>query len=212
MQYGLGMISRPYLGWSCGFGDLDHDGDEDLFIVNGHVYPQATMQTMDSTYLQPPLLFERDGRRFTRVTDPAVGAFLDEPRAGRAAVLGDLDGDGDLDVVTGDLNGPIRVLRNDGASGPWLIVELQGPGGGNSAGIGAVVEVNAAGIRQRRWLVSGGFQSSSPLSAHFGLPASTETVSLTVTWPDGHVQQVSDVAVNRYLAVEKSTPVTTDTR
>ncbi len=204
MQYGLGMISRPYLGWACGFVDFDHDGDEDLLMVNGHVYPQATMETMDSTYLQPPLLFERVGNRFTRVTDPGVGVFLGEPRRGRAAVFADLDGDGDLDVVTGELNGPIRVLRNDGAAGPWLIVRLQDLGGGNPRGIGARIEVSVAGNMQRRWLVSGGFQSSGAPSAHFGLPAATETVSVKVTWPDGHVQEMRDVAVNRPLTVSKS--------
>jgi len=202
MQYGLGMISRPYLGWACGFGDLDHDGDEDLLMVNGHVYPQATMESMDSPYLQLPLLFERIGGRFTRVTDPDVGAFLGEPRRGRAALLADLDRDGDLDVVTGELNGPIRILRNDGASGPWLIVELNDPGSGNPRGIGARIEVEASGCVQRRWLVTGGFQSSGAPQAHFGLPPSTETVNVTVTWPSGPVQEFRDVAVNQYVSFE----------
>jgi hypothetical protein len=202
MQYGLGMISRPYLGWACGFGDLDHDGDEDLLMVNGHVYPQATMASMDSPYLQLPLLFERVGGRFAHVTDAEVGVFLAEPRRGRAALLADLDRDGDLDVVTGELNGPIRIHRNDGAAGPWLIVELQDPGSGNRRGLGARIEVEAAGSVQRRWLVTGGFQSSGAPQAHFGLPPSTETVDVTVTWPSGGVQEIRGVAVNQYVTVE----------
>jgi len=204
MQYGLGMISRPYLGWACGFGDFDHDGDEDLLMVNGHVYPQATMQTMDSPYLQLPLLFERDGGRFTRVTDPAVGAFLAQPRPGRAALLADLDGDGDLDVVTGDLNGPIRILRNDGAAGPWLIVELQDPGSGNPRGLGARIEVDASGTLQRRWLITGGFQSSGAPQVHFGFAPATAAVDVTVTWPNGEVQEVRAVAVNQYVRIPRA--------
>jgi hypothetical protein len=158
MQYGLGMISRPFLGWSCGFHDFDLDGDEDLLIVNGHVYPQATMESMDSPYAQVPLLFERAGSRFTRVADPTAGNFLNEPRHGRAAVFGDLDGDGDTDVVTGDLNGPIRVLRNDCPGGAWLIVELQDradPTAAGGGGLGGRVEVACGGLTQRRWLYAG---------------------------------------------------------
>ncbi len=205
MQYGLGMISRPFLGWSCGFADFDHDGDEDLLVVNGHVYPEATFETMDSDYRQPPLLFERAGSRFARVTAGA-GAFLSEPRRGRAAVMGDLDGDGDLDVVTGDLNGPIRVLRNDGAGGTWLIVQLRDSSGGNPGGIGARIEVITPAARQRRWLIGGGFQSSTAPYGHFGLPPGTETVSVEVSWPDGQVQRLDNVAAGRLLTVRRPEP------
>jgi hypothetical protein len=214
MQFGLGMISRPYLGWSCGFYDFDLDGDEDLLIVNGHVYPQATMEAMDSAYRQPPLLFERAGRRFVRVTDPDAGAFLSAPRSSRAAAFGDLDGDGDVDAVIGDLNGPIRLLRNDCPGGPWLIVELRdGPapsggdaggasgGGGGHTGLGGRVEVVCDGVVQRRWLYSGGYQGTNAPHACFGLPGAATAVTVQVTWPDGEAQQLADVAVNQHLVV-----------
>ncbi len=204
MQYGMGMISRPFLGWSCGFHDFDLDGDEDLLIVNGHVYPQATMESMDSPYPQVPLLFERVGPRFARVTDPGAGDFLAEPRHGRAAAFGDLDGDGDVDGVTGDLNGPIRVLRNDCPGGTWLIVELRdraAPPGAGGGGLGARVEVVCQGLRQRRWLLGGGYQSASAVQAGFGLPAGAAVATVRIIWPDGREQRLSDVSVNQRLVV-----------
>ena len=73
-QFGLALVSRPFLGWASGFFDFDHDGDEDLLVVNGHVYPQATRATMDSEYEQPILLMEREGRRFRRIQpEGAIG-------------------------------------------------------------------------------------------------------------------------------------------
>jgi hypothetical protein len=203
-QFGLGLVSRPFLGWCCGFFDFDGDGDEDLLLFNGHVYPEATMTSMDSDYEQVPLLFERVGKRFERVTDPRAGAFLHEPRRDRAAAFGDLDGDGDVDVVVGELNGPIRVLRNDAAAAPWLIVELRDRvSRGNHRGLGARLALDAGGTVQHRWIYSGGYQSANPPRAHFALPAGAPPATLEITWPGGVVQRVEGVVPNTHLVVER---------
>ena len=204
-QYNLAAVSRPFLGWATAFCDFDHDGDEDLVVFNGHVYPTATPETMDSTFRQTPLLFERTGARFERVDAARAGAWLAETHVDRSAAFGDLDGDGDVDMVVGELNGPLRVIENDGAGAHHLVVELadRRPGVGNRHGLGSRVVLRQGAATQTRWIFSGGsFQAASAAYAHFGLPTA-DPVRLEVTWSDGVRQAVEDVGVDRRMVVER---------
>lgn len=212
-QYGLGQVSRPFLKWATGFFDFDLDGDEDLVVFDGHVYPSATRETMDSTYRQPALLFERGATRFERVDAARAGAWLAEEHVSRSAAFGDLDGDGDVDVCVTGVNEKVRVLRNDavenaradGTSAAWLAIELDDAraGIGNRRGVGAKLVLSTAGRRQVRWTWSGGsYQAASTPLAHFGLPAPESSV-LDVTWPDGTVQRVEGIAPNQRFVVQR---------
>ena len=187
-QFGLGQSSRPYLGWASAFNDLDHDGDEDLLVFNGHVYPQATPETLNSTYLQSPLVMERAGSLFQRLE---VDGALSSAHCDRSAVFDDLDGDGDIDVVVSELNGPIRVLRNDVVGGDrWVTVELadQRAESGNRRGVGSTVTFADGDWQARRWILAGGpFQSNWSPRVHAGLPAGTDEVEISVQWPDQRV-------------------------
>jgi hypothetical protein len=198
-RYGVGMSSFPYVGWAAGFHDLEHDGDEDLLLFNGHVYPDATIERMDAEYEEPPLLYERDGARFVHVARPSP--CLAEEHCDRGAAFGDLDADGDVDVVVSELNGPLRVLRNDANAPGWLIVEL------SPTALGSKVELHAGGTRQTRWIYSGGsFVSASAQVAHFGLSRGTRAVDLVVTWPDGERQPLQGVSVDRRVVVRRNAP------
>jgi hypothetical protein len=204
-QYNLGAVSRPFLGWATAFHDFDLDGDEDLIVFNGHVYPTAKLDTMDSTYRQTPLLFERDGARFVRVAAERAGAWLAETHVDRSAAFGDLDGDGDVDVVVAERGGPVRILENDGAKGPYLAVALVDarPGVGNRRGIGSKVVLRQGPRVETRWIVGGGsFQAASTTAAHFGV-ATGEPIAIEVTWSDGTVQRVDGIATGRIVTIER---------
>jgi hypothetical protein len=198
-RYGLGMLAFPLVGWAAGFYDFDHDADEDLLLFNGHVYPNATFEAMDSAHVQPPLLFKRQGECFMSVTAHEAGAWLAEAHCDRGAAFGDLDRDGDIDAVVLELNGPLRVLRNDSrAVGDWLIVELE------PKALGSKIEVDVGGDHQTRWISSGGsFVSASAQYAHFGVQQGYVTADVTVTWPDGQRQNVSGVGLGQYVVVAR---------
>lgn len=204
-RYGVGMLSFSYVGWAAGFYDLDHDADEDLVLFNGHVYPSASVRTMDSTYLQPPMLYKRDGSRFVRIADYSAGEWLHDPHCDRGAAFGDLDNDGDIDIVVVELQGRIRVLRNDAISNTdsplsqgWLIVQLDPPS------LGSRIEMRTSDTLQTRWIYSGGsFASASAQYSHFGVPLGIKQVDIHIVWPDGKQEIINDVSTGQHLIVKR---------
>ncbi|MFZ9880679.1 MAG: CRTAC1 family protein [Phycisphaerales bacterium] len=203
-QFGLGAPSRRLVGWGAGFHDFDHDGDEDLLSVNGHVYPQASRQLMDSDYAQKPLLMERRGARFTPLD--AAGDWALEPQVDRTMVFGDLDLDGDVDAVIAGLNAPIRVIRNDhDAAADWVVVTPRDarPGKGNGHAVGAMVLLTQDGTTQRRWIVGGGpFQSNTAPESHFGVRPDGGPITVEVRFPGGATAVRDGVRGGSRLVVE----------
>jgi hypothetical protein len=207
-RFGLALHTRMRVGWAAGFHDLDLDGDEDLLVFNGHVYSQATEVGMDSPARQAPLLFEREQEMF-RVVQGSPGDWLTQRAVDRSAAFGDLDGDGDIDVVVGERNGPLRLLRNDAQPRPdaWVAVRLadRRSDSANPRGLGAEVSLSWDAGTARRWIVSGGsYLSASEPVARFGLSRSARNGGLrvVVVWPDGFVQSVQDVTPGE-LVVER---------
>ena len=204
---GLAEGSRPMLGWATEFVDLEHDGDEDLVVFNGHVYPQATLETMDSTYAQSPGLWVREGEtfRFVDPRDPDQASFFEanewlrRPHRDRAAVFADLDLDGDVDVVVMEHNGRPRLLENqhDGLE-DWLVVKPV-------PSSGAEVTVERGDRTQRRWIRGGGpYQSNAAPEAHFGFPpGGSESIRIRVRWPDGTVLEET-ASPGRRVVVERA--------
>jgi hypothetical protein len=196
---GLATPTIPFLSWGTAFIDFDNDGLLDLFIANGHVYPQVDLQDWGTTWAERPQLFRNlDGSKFQEVP-PATGSGLADVIAARGAAFADLFNDGHIDVVLNNLDSKPALLRNVvHNSNHWLALKLIGGPKSPRDAIGAKVFLTAGGVRQRMDVISGGsYLSSSDLRPHFGLGSAKKIDSLEIDWPSGRKQMLDVTAPNR---------------
>jgi hypothetical protein len=194
----------PFLGWGTGFLDYDNDGWLDLFVANGHVYPQVDRFDWGMTWAERPLLFRnRGGTRFDEVP-AATGSGLASVLPARGAAFGDLDNDGRIDIVINNHDQRPTLLRNVAQAGHWIAIALTGAAGVPRDAIGAVVTLEAGAQRLRRDVVSGGsYCSQSDLRAHFGLGQTTKIDRIVVRWPDGTREAFGAPGIDRIVALKK---------
>lgn len=200
---GLYNQTLDSLGWGTGFEDFDGDGDLDLYVVNGHVFPQVDQLGRRVRYLQRNQVFENGGDGRFRVPSGEGGPGFAILAASRGSAAGDLDGDGDVDLVVGNLDGPPTVIRNDGAQGRTVRVRLVGAGS-NPDALGARVEALAGDLSLLRIVgASHGFLSTGDLTLHFGLGEARGVDSLEIRWPDGSEERTGPLEAGSVWTVRQ---------
>jgi hypothetical protein len=190
-----------FMKWGTGFGDFDNDGRLDLFIANGHLYPEIEGKGFGQTYAERNQLFEPTGNgRFREVRDEVLDRIV---KVSRGAAFGDLDGDGRVDIVVNNLDDQPTVLLNRSESGNWIALKLVGRRSNRDA-VGARVTITAGGRKQVAVLKAGhSYLSQSDMKLHFGLGAMKKIDTIEIRWPRGQLQRLSDVTPNQVLRIEE---------
>jgi hypothetical protein len=198
-------VSTRFLGWGALFVDVDNDGWPDIFMANGHVYPEIRTRHMDTEYFQPKLLFwNTHNGKFKNVSlDAGPGVMEATNSHGLAAA--DVDNDGSVELLVNNADAPPSLLKNDGEHGNWLLLKLIGTKANRDA-IGARVTLSAGGHVQMREVRSGGsYVSQSDLRLHFGLGQAKKADWLQIRWPiqPPDVEKIENVPANRILTIRE---------
>lgn len=205
---GIGVNTR-WLGWGCGFLDVDSDGWLDIFLVNGHVYPEVERLTTEAGYAQRKVLYRnlRNGR-FEDVTERVAGVA--DPIPARGCAFADFDNDGDIDILINPVNAAPELLRCDTSNqNNWIKIKAVGVKS-NRSGIGARVKCATEDGTQIDEVRSGGsYYSQNDLRVHFGLGKAQKAKSIEIAWPSGQTDTLRDVAANQLIVVKEGVGITT---
>lgn len=198
----VGRASLLTLAFGVFFFDYDLDGFLDIFAGNGHIEEQINRVQPRVQFRQAPLLFRNLGNGKFENVSGTMGETFSRPIVARGAAYGDIDHDGDLDLVITTNNGPAYVFRNDGGNrNHWLAVTLVGTKS-NRDGIGAVVRIDSAGGKQWNTVKSGSsYCSQSDLSMTFGLGMDDAVSALDVEWPSGVKQRFTNIRSNQRITI-----------
>lgn len=203
-RLGLALPSLPYTGFGLGFADFDHDGHLEVLIVNGRVNKRPSAFGSDDPYVEPNILFRGgSGGRFV-ANIPNAGLIKPLIKNSRGAAFGDIDNDGDIDVVIANLGGPAHILRNviGAQSGGWVMFRVLNRKGVDA--IGASVRVTSAGRQQWRSVQTVySYCASNDPRVHFGLGDETTIDKVLVRWPLGREEEFGPFQAGRHYDLKE---------
>jgi enediyne biosynthesis protein E4 len=210
-QAGLG-VNTKYLGWGVGLFDFDNDGWADIFMSNGHVFPEVDSRRLHVTFKQRKILYKNLGGRFLDVTSNS-GPAVTQPHSSRGTAFGDFDNDGDVDIAVINMNEGPSLLRNDcRLRNNWLKVKCVGTKSNRSA-IGARVRVVTGRHSQINEVMSGSsYMSQNDFRLHFGLGQATQADLVEVRWPLGLTESFRNVAANQLIVMQEGKGITQRTK
>jgi len=199
---GLGANTQ-FLGWGTLFVDVDNDGWPDLFVANGHVYPEVDANGLDSTFRERKVFYwNQHNGKFKDISLDA-GPGITAPFNSHGVAAADFDNDGAVEILVNNSHDPPSLLKNNGEHGSWLSLKLVGTKSNRDA-IGARVTVNAEGHQQLQEVRSGGgYISQSDFRLHFGLGKATKAEIVEVKWPSGLRQVFHDVDADKFYQIQE---------
>jgi len=201
---GVAQSTTHYVGWGDSFFDFDNDGWVDLFMANGHVYPQVDSGEAGARYHEPALLFLNEHNGKFKDISKIVGPALQIPRVSRGVATGDLFDDGRIDIVIENLQGEPTILQpQGGVSNHWISFELVGTKS-NRLALNARVTVTAGELVQTGEVLSGGsYLSQNDLRLHFGLGEKDRVDKLEIFWPSGTMETLANLAADHFYNVKE---------
>ena len=188
--------------WSAKFGDLDNDGFQDLYVVNGMISLELFSHLPNNELVEENQAYRNlSGAGF----EPMPGWALNDKASGRGMTMADLDNDGDLDIVVNNLGRPAKLFENQLCGGDSILVDLRQRGVGNGQGIGSRLTLYTdSGVYHRDITAVSGYLSGDSSRAHIGFPAGTAIQRLSIVWNDGEYSEVEDIKPNTLLKVTRN--------
>jgi enediyne biosynthesis protein E4 len=208
-ETGVGQPTYRPLSWGTAFADFDNDGDLDLVVANGHIYPQIDRHPeLIGTFAQRNLLLENQGpgaATLFRDVSAEAGPGFETLWSSRGLAAGDFDNDGRMDILISHEDAAPSLLHNESRAGSWLTVVCEDARGGTNP-IGTVVTVAAGGHKQWRDIASGdSYLSSHDPRPHFGLGSLEKADEVDVRWPDGTHSTRRNVPARQFLKIRQGT-------